>query len=108
MFFQSLNNDVILECIDKIHIDAKFKGLSARVFKSCEKRDRIFPGVPSADKTWIDASLAGDASPGFQLILSEAINSREGSDQIIVLLKISLSKAKLKARSKVSRQKNKF
>ena len=74
MFFQSLNNDVILECVDKIHIDAKFKGLSARVFQSCEKRDRIFPGVQSADKTWIDASLAGDASAGFHAIdFSEAI-----------------------------------
>ena len=89
VFFQSLNNDVILECVDKIHIDAKFKGLSARVFQSCELRDRIFPGVPSADKTWIDASLAGDASAGFHsLALNEASNPRGKATKLLFFVLI--------------------
>jgi len=54
VFFQSLNNHVMLECIDRKYIDAKAHGISKSVFKSCEGRDRIFPGKQSADTSWIE------------------------------------------------------
>ena len=59
IFFQSLKNDLILECVDKRYFDAKAFGLSKTVYKSCEARDRIFPGVNSADLSWIEAAKNG-------------------------------------------------
>ena len=36
VFFQSLKNHVMLECLDGIYIDGKHLGLSKSIYKSCE------------------------------------------------------------------------
>ena len=36
VFFQSIRNHVMLECIDRHYIDAKAHGLSRSIYKSCE------------------------------------------------------------------------
>lgn len=58
-FLQSINNDVFLQCIDKVYIDAKCTGLSNFVYKSCEARERI-DARHSADLSWIEAARLGD------------------------------------------------
>ena len=55
----SINNDVFLQCIDRKYIDAKCRGISKFIYKSCESRERCYPGLKSADLSWIDAARYG-------------------------------------------------
>jgi len=40
VFFQSIRNHVMLECLDGVYIDGKHEGLSRSIYKSCEGRLR--------------------------------------------------------------------
>jgi len=41
LFFQSLGNSFILQCVDGVMIDGKERGLSCKIFRSCAARDVI-------------------------------------------------------------------
>jgi len=76
-FLQSINNDVFLQCIDKVYIDAKCTGLSSFVYKSCEARERSFDTRQSADRSWIEAArLGNDGLLANMLNCGQLINNR--------------------------------
>ncbi|KAK3791571.1 hypothetical protein RRG08_002927 [Elysia crispata] len=52
VFFQSIGNHFIFRCIDGILIDGNDKGLSKSLYKSCMRRDSLWP-LPACDESWL-------------------------------------------------------
>ncbi|GFR61476.1 SET domain-containing protein 9 [Elysia marginata] len=52
VFFQSIGNHFIFRCIDGILVDGNDAGLSKSLFKSCMRRDSLWP-LPACDESWL-------------------------------------------------------
>ncbi|RUS88585.1 hypothetical protein EGW08_003685 [Elysia chlorotica] len=52
VFFQSIGNHFIFRCIDGVLVDGNDKGLSKSLYKSCMKRDSLWP-LLACDESWL-------------------------------------------------------